>query len=152
MGTLRDGIWFAGFGDGDRAPRRILPFPFSRVSNGFPRVYLFCPIFKVPVVPHLSGPDSGEAPPAELPHSWIQHGKELELLERSRGGSGMIPGMEQLCWESWECSPGEEKLWDDLSVTFQDLKELQERWRERQFPRDRGTGRREWLQTERQKV
>ncbi|KAJ7417113.1 hypothetical protein WISP_66357 [Willisornis vidua] len=26
--------------------------------------------------------------------------------------------------------PGEEKLWDDLIVAFQDLKELQERWRE----------------------
>ena len=33
-------------------------------------------------------------------------------------------------WHSWDCSPAQEKLWAELRVALQGLKELQDRWRE----------------------
>ncbi|RMB91870.1 hypothetical protein DUI87_31732 [Hirundo rustica rustica] len=77
-----------------------------------------------------------------------QHSKDLELLERAqrrhqdeqRDGAALLGGK---AGRAGIVQPGEEKLWGELSVAFQGLKELQERWRET-FDKG-GTGHREWL-------
>lgn len=59
----------------------------------------------------------------EANHGMGGMGEELSK-ESSRMSTGM---MGQLCRHSWGCSPGQEELWGDTTVTF--LRELQERWR-----------------------
>ncbi|KAJ7406957.1 hypothetical protein BTVI_64407 [Pitangus sulphuratus] len=59
----------------------------------------------------------------------------MELLEQAqrrhqddqRGGAALLGGKDE---RIGIVQPGEEKLWGDLIVAFQDMKEQQERWRE----------------------
>ncbi|RLV84247.1 hypothetical protein DV515_00016307 [Chloebia gouldiae] len=59
-----------------------------------------------------AGDGDGETPPAELPQPWAQHREDLEPAEGWSSSAG------RKGWQSWDCSPGEEKLWSDFTVAF----------------------------------
>ncbi|RMB90155.1 hypothetical protein DUI87_33454 [Hirundo rustica rustica] len=85
-------------------------------------------IWEIPGCHHQGkNPSRGEREPTRPRHgNGKKHGSVGADPEEA---PELLQGLE-LGWESWECSPGEEKLWNDLVVTFQDLEEPPERRRE----------------------